>query len=134
MSGLTPGLYLVQAALDDIWLSPGVRIDVKDQAAERVQDLDIGAPGVATVVQCVDAGGKPVAGAKAKVQRPAGPLSEQLWNLEFVADAAGVMHIPPLEAGEHVLLFEGQAGEQRFTVAPIVDKNAEPGAITVEMK
>ena len=102
LAGLTPGDYLVQAALDDIWLSPSKAVHVSDHDPEPIE-LDIAAPGAPVVVKLVDRAGKPIVGQTITIDRPAGPLTETFWAHEWTSDGAGVVNIPTLEAGKHML-------------------------------
>lgn len=102
LAGLTPGDYLVQAALDDIWLSPSTSIHVADADPKPIE-LDIKSPGAPVVVKVVDRADKPVIGHTLTIDRPSGPLAKTLWPHEWTSDGAGVVNIPTLEAGKHVL-------------------------------
>ena len=102
LAGLTPGRYIIQAALDDIWLSPSAIVDVKDGSTNDLA-LAIPAPGGAVVVKVVGADGKPKLGHSVTVDRPAGPLVGMLWPSEWITDGAGETCIPALESGKHTL-------------------------------
>ena len=123
LTALTPGAYRAQAAMDNIWLSPSVRMDVAADATLKPLTLDIGQPGPATMFKVVDRSGKPLPDVKAMVARPDGPLAETLWPREFTSDGAGAIHIPPLEAGSHKLQVHG-AKERLLAVPPLADVNA----------
>jgi hypothetical protein len=106
VAGLTPGTYRVQAALDDVWLSPSVQLTVDAGGAIRPAGplvLDVGAPGGSAAVKLVDAGGNPLKGREVTVDRPPGPLADALWPRAFMTDGAGVALIPTLEAGKHTI-------------------------------
>jgi hypothetical protein len=106
LAGLTPGHYEVQAALDDIWLSPPVPLDVAPNAAQLPPlALAIPAPGGAVRVTFPP---NPAADLEVKVDHP-GPLGEALWPQAFPADGAGVVFIPTLEKGRHTLRLPGGA-------------------------
>ncbi len=124
LPALTPGTYRVQAAMDNIWLSPSVRLKVSAAAKMEPLTLDIGQPGPATTLRVVNPAGKPLPDVKATVARPEGPLADMLWPREFTSDGAGVLHIPPLEAGTHRLQVRGAAKERLLTVPPLADVNA----------
>lgn len=94
LAGLTPGKYTVQAALDDVWLSASRPLEVRDQPFPMT--LAIGEPGPPIDVQLT-------AEADLTIDRPPGPLQEELWPESFRPDGAGVVHVPAVEAGEHVL-------------------------------
>ena len=104
LAGLTPGRYRVQASMDDIWLSSSVSLVVDaDGVRSDPLTLDIGQPGVPSVVRCIDAAGEPVVGIKVELPRPTGPLTRLLWPPTFTSDGAGVINLPPLEVGRHIL-------------------------------
>jgi hypothetical protein len=127
LPALTPGTYRVQAAMDGIWLSPSVRLNV-DAKSEPPQHLtlDIGEPGPPSVIRVVDKQGKPVPGVEATVVRPAGPLAETLWPMHFESDGAGVINIPPLEAGTHRARIHGAPIEYSLVVPPLSKANITP--------
>jgi hypothetical protein len=102
LAGLTPGTYQLQAALDEIWLSPSVTVRVADRDPAPVH-LAIAAPGAPLVVHLEDRSDKPVIGGSIAVARPDGPLAEALWPRVWTADGAGIVFIPTLEAGPHTL-------------------------------
>jgi hypothetical protein len=101
LAGLTKGTYQVQAALDNIWLSPTLEVKV-DQGDPPPVKLAIGAPAGPMVVKLTDAHGQPLCGREVTLQRPGGPL-ESLWPRVLLSDGAGEVHIPALEAGTHKL-------------------------------
>lgn len=106
LAGLTPGRYAIQAALDDIWLSPSVRVAVPDQSVQALT-LTIPTPGGPAVVKVIGPDRKPIAGRAVTVDRPAGPLATLLWPAEFKTDGAGEARIPALEAGRHTVRAKG---------------------------
>ncbi len=106
LAGLTPGQYTIQAAVDDIWLSPSVAVDVTERPLDPVT-LTIPAPGGPVVVKVVGLDGTPLPGRPVTVDRPPGPLASQLWPAEFKTDGAGEARIPALEAGRHTLRAKG---------------------------
>ncbi len=116
LAGLTPGVYRVQAAMDGIWLSPSVRLVVGPDINPNPLTLNIGEPGAAPSLELVDTRGKPAVGAVVTVNRPQGPLSDRLWPPRFTADGAGMLHLPPLEAGLHQIQLRGKAQRHKITV------------------
>jgi hypothetical protein len=120
LTGLTPGKYQVQATLDDIWLSASVPVTVSADAETLAPIvLDIGEPGCATVVTLLDKQGRPLADVQATLERPAGPLTDRCWPTTFTSDHAGVLGIPPLEAGEHLITFPGSNAAQKWQVTKL---------------
>jgi len=60
-------------------------------------------PGGPVVVTVVDSAGKPVERQLVTVDRPARPLTDLDWPGDFRSDSAGVVNIPPMEAGKHTI-------------------------------
>lgn len=139
LAGLSPGKYFVQASMDGIWLSKPISLTI-DAAQPKLPplDLDIGAPGKPTLVRCIDGRGMPVVGVRAALVLPLGPLAEKLLPSQYQSDGAGAIHLPPLEAGTHVLKIDGHSIDLRFEVAPLGNGslvgNAEPNRIIVMLK
>jgi hypothetical protein len=106
LAGLTPGEYLVQAALDDIWLSPSVSIKVADKPLDPIT-LAIGTPGGPVRVKIADQAGRPLPLQELTLDRPAGPLADALWPKVWRADGAGEVYVPALEEGRHMLRIGG---------------------------
>jgi hypothetical protein len=124
LAGLTPGKYKVQAALDDIWVSPTTTIEVVDKKREPIA-LAIPAPGAPVLVHLRDHAGKPLVGEPMTIDRPPGPLSDALWPREWSSDGAGLVYIPTLEAGDHVVHARGSKAVH-ITVTPLpADKPVE---------
>jgi hypothetical protein len=117
LAGLTPGTYQVQAVLDDLWLSPSTMITVGDKELPGL-DLDIGAPGCATVVLLADSAGRPVVGRSITIDRQAGPLSQMCWPAQWTSDGAGRIYIPTLEVGRHTIHLQPGGMSYEFTVLP----------------
>ncbi len=134
LPALAPGVYQVQATLDNIWLSPSVRIAVSADAAPlKPITLNIDEPGPASTVTVVDRQGRPLIDVPVTVTRPPGPLATLLWSHKFKSDGAGVAQIPPLEAGRHKLQIPGAAGESILTVSPLSDPKAEATSLRVTL-
>jgi hypothetical protein len=134
-AGLAPGTYRLQAALDRIWLSTTRAVEVGSETGETATiALDIGRPGVPSVVRCVDAAGKPVAGATFSLSRPDGPLTNRLWPPSFTADAAGLLQLPPLEAGPHFLPLPNRNARHELQVPPISASGKEPFRLTIALE
>jgi hypothetical protein len=116
LAGLTPGSYLVQAALDDIWMSPVTMIRIGD---EKLQPLHIAirAPGAPVQITLVDRNGKPDIGRAVTLGR-SGPLSH-LWPEELRSDGAGLIYIPTMESGLHLLHVDGVVKPVKFDVPPL---------------
>jgi hypothetical protein len=127
LAGLTPGTYRVQAAMDGIWLSPAVRLTVTADGVPREPlTLNIGEPGAAGVLKLVNRHGEPARGIEATVVRPDGPLAAELWPAHFTSDGAGVLNLPPLEAGTHRLHFKGFAKVHSLVIPPLSETRGRP--------
>ena len=87
VAGLTIGHYLIQAALDGIWLSDSISAEVADHDIPNLM-LDISQPGSPVALTVVDGTGKPVIGQKVKIDRPVGPLTDLDWPAAFLTDGA----------------------------------------------
>ncbi len=128
LAGLTPGVYDVQAALDDIWLSGVSVLKVAGDATKPVM-LDIVVPGAPTRVELKDSTGKPAVGMSITIDRQ-GPYAT-LWPREWTSDGAGAIRIPTLEAGRHWARV-GKAGKPiSFKVPPLP---AEPLILRVKLE
>lgn len=117
LSGLTPGTYIVQAALDDIWLSPPTELDVPNPASKQelpLIQIAIPAPGAEVRLRLLDPEGKPVVGRTATLDR-SGPLAG-LWPREFMTDGAGSIDVPTLESGRHKIHVDGVKKTVEFDV------------------
>ena len=114
LAGLTPGDYLVQAAVDNIWLSASVPMHVAADRDPSELSLDVPTPEGPVAVTVVDAAGRPVVGRRVTVDRPAGPLTAACWPDHFTTDGAGVAYVPALEAGPHTV----HVGRQTVVVNP----------------
>jgi hypothetical protein len=131
LAGLTPGTYVVQAALDDIWLSKSQTIHVADETLKPLA-LDIPSPGAPVVLRLVNSAGKPVIGELVTIERPSGPLTEVLWPHEWTSDGAGVVSIPTLEAGRHQLHAEHSSKPIEVDVPQLPAKGPVEIKITLE--
>jgi hypothetical protein len=122
LRGLTPGTYHIQAALDGIWVSETrkVMVQATDGPKALELNLDIGEPGPPSTIELVDDQGKPRPALEVALHRPAGPLTRQLWPDRLTADPAGVVNIPPLEAGEHRITVGGS--DHRLTVPSLAGR------------
>lgn len=106
LDGLTPGTYRVQAARDGIWLSPTLPLTVSDAQATVGNSppplspltLDIAPPGAPVVLHLAGAPGQTV-----RLDRPPGPLTDELWPVTVATDGAGDLRLEGLEAGRHTV-------------------------------
>lgn len=135
LAGLTPGTYRIQATMDDIWLSPSIRMTLKPgMDADKPLSLDIGRPGRPSILELVRADGKPARGAVVAVVRPPGPLTDRLWPMEFTSDGAGAIALPPLEVGTHKLRVKGMSAEETLQIPALTEASAQPIRRRIELK
>ena len=116
LAGLTPGRYLVQAALDDIWMSPTTMIHVGDEKPQPLH-LAIPAPGAPVQISLIGRDGKPAIGHVVTLDR-SGPLSD-LWPAELRSDGAGLIYLPTMETGLHHLHVDGVIKPVKIDVPPL---------------
>jgi hypothetical protein len=130
LTGLSPGAYTVQAALDDIWLSDSVHVTVGDKDLDPIR-LDVPGPGASVVVKIEQAGGRPLAETDLTVALPPGPLTDRLRPLSLRTDAAGRVLLAGLPAGPNRLSVAGAKGE--FKVAIPAAGEAAPAELSVQI-
>jgi hypothetical protein len=106
LAGLTPGTYLIQASLDEIWLSQQKRVRVAATSTRPIKLL-IPLPGAPVRVKLVDSVGNPVMGKSITIDRT-GPLAV-LWPQQWPSDSTGTIYIPTLEAGRHNIRISGSS-------------------------
>jgi hypothetical protein len=138
LAGLTPGEYLVQAALDDIWLSSPARLWVSN-ANPRSLKLAIPLPGAPVRIDVRDSSGKPVVAASVTLDHP-GPM-QVLWPHQWITDGAGSVYIPTVETGKHTIHVTGESKPVQFKAAPwpstltvlpvTVKQQHEPGNVKI---
>jgi hypothetical protein len=113
MAGLTRGDYIVQASLDNLWLSEPVMLQVRDDKQMHLQ-LAIPQPGAPLCVKIRDARGNKMSGANLVVEH-SGPLAS-LWPATWTTDGEGQVTIPTLEAGWHTMHIEGDPKTLRVRI------------------
>src|ERR1035441_7796465 len=113
LSGLTGGHYVIQAALDDIWMSPIVDLQVSTEQPKPIQ-LAIPAPGAPVQFEFGGHDGKPVVGLGVTIDR-SGPLAH-FWPQELRSDGAGSLYIPTLETGKHTVHLDQVSKPVTFDV------------------
>jgi hypothetical protein len=144
LAGLTPGRYRIQAALDDLWLSDTLAVEVKDKDFGPLT-LVIGAPGTAVRLKFVDQLGKPRAGLEVVIHPPTargqderethdkriGPLGARLWPKQWMADGAGELYVPSLTVGT----WEVQADRTwHVEVKPAIDGHVQEETLKKDAK
>jgi hypothetical protein len=106
LAGLTPGTYLIQASLDEIWLSQQIEVRVAATRTKSVRLL-IPLPGAPVRVRLVDSAGNPVMDKSIMIERT-GPLAV-LWPQQWTSDSTGTIYIPTLESGRHTIRIAGSS-------------------------
>ena len=115
LDGLTPGVYRVQAARDGIWLSAALSLTVGEAGDDRPPlALDIAPPGAPVVLHLAGAPGRTV-----RLDRPPGPLADELWPTTVATDGAGDLHLDGLEAGRHAVRPAEGGPAITFDVPPV---------------
>lgn len=122
LAGLTPGAYLIQASLDEIWLSPEISVRVSDKNPKPIR-LDIPGPGVPLRIQLLNSAGKPAGGKSIEIDRT-GPLAT-LWPSQWTSDVAGWIYVPTLEAGPHRIRVQGVSQPVSVQIPPLPAKPVE---------
>lgn len=84
---LTPGRYVCQAALDDLWLSPSIELEVTDEPANV--KLRIPSPGGTARVRFQRPDRSPWQRQMVEVNWPDGPLTRKLRPTTYTTDFAG---------------------------------------------
>jgi hypothetical protein len=130
LSGLTPGQYELQAALDDIWLSPATPVKI-DGGASASFTLAIAAPGGPLLATLVGSDGRPIRHRAVSIDRPEGELTRALWPTEWKTDGAGQVRFPALEAGQHVLRIKGLSETREVTIPPLTE--GKPSTVRIEL-
>ena len=119
LSGLTPGIYRVQAARDGIWLSATQTVEVS--GGETKLAFNIAAAGAPTTLRLVNAKREPLIERPLILMRPAGPFTERYWPATLTTDSAGEVRLEGLEAGQQqfgVTLKSGELKTFKVLIAP----------------
>jgi hypothetical protein len=133
LTGLTAGVYHIQATLDNIWLSPSSPVKIApagDQIAPLA--LNIKELGGDTLLMLVDKQGQPLVDVDVTVLRPPGPLARRCWPEKLTSDAAGAVYIPPLEVGAHKIQIVGYSDAKTITVPKLGAPNI-PANLTITL-
>src|SRR5262249_2239674 len=132
LAGLTPGDYRVQATLDDIWLSASIPLVVTEKGMKKQPiRLNMAAPGGPSVVELIDAKGRPAAERRLRLVRPSGPLTDELWPMELSSDGAGIVQIPPLETGKHEITIPGTDIKAKLIVPSLAESSGKSGVLRI---
>lgn len=125
LPGLTPGKYRVQAALDDVWLSKTIEVDAREGTPLAPLSLNIDPPGVGVSIHLLGPKWPQTPSPRIAIERPSGPLTEELWPKDFEADGAGLVYLEGLEAGRHTMILPGGRRES-FDVPPSDEEHRVP--------
>jgi hypothetical protein len=120
LEGLTAGKYLVQAALDGVWLSKTVEIQVGEARPEPLR-LDVLAPGGPVTVKVTGDRGWALPGAEVRLDpgQPPGPLRDAGHPASLRADGAGRLRLEGLPAGECQLRVKGVKKTIKVKIPPL---------------
>lgn len=116
-TGLTEGQYDLQAALEDVWLSDTVRVQIaasskgntaksgpgKSPEQTRSVELVIGPPGDAALLQVKDRDGNPLPNQTVTIDELRGPLAMELHQAKLITNEAGWVVVDGVTAGKHTL-------------------------------
>lgn len=122
LAGLTPGTYLIQASLDEIWLSQQEKVRVVAGNAKPIK-LSIPLPGAPLHVKLVDSVGNPVMEKSITIDRT-GPLAV-LWPQRWTSDSLGAIYVPTLEAGRHRIRVSGSSTSLTINIPHLPAKPVE---------
>jgi protocatechuate 3,4-dioxygenase beta subunit len=122
LAGLTPGTYIIQASLDDIWLSQQEEVRLS-ATRKKLLTLSIPLPGAPLHIKLVNSVGDPVSGKSITIDRT-GPLSV-LWPSQWTSDSAGAIYIPTLEAGRHNIRVPGSSTPLTVDIPKLPAKAAQ---------
>ena len=131
LRGLTPGRHRIQAALDKVWLSETVTLDVPD-APEKPIEIDLGIdPGDTALYRLVDQAGKPLAGVEVVIDSVKGPYADELWPETRPTDGAGILRLEGLPAGKNSIRLVEDGKTFEITVPPLGTPDDEPRDLIV---
>ncbi|MGI4789610.1 MAG: hypothetical protein ACRYFS_12255 [Janthinobacterium lividum] len=125
LAGLTPGTYQVQASRDNIWLSGTQTLTVGAEALPEMA-LDIAPPGAPVILTLEDPKGQPLPNQKVQIVRPDGPLTSEIWPATLTTSSTGSLRVDGLEAGHHLVMVPGRAGESLGFDVPAWTSTAPP--------
>lgn len=132
LNGLTPGKYTVQAALDNIWLSKGLKLEVTADAKLKPLKLDIPEPGAGTIIELQNKQGSPLPNRAIRIEEPNGPLTRILRPPVYQTDGKGAVWLDGLRAGRHVISIPESGTKSEITVAPLSAKSVLQQRVVVE--
>jgi uncharacterized GH25 family protein len=115
-NGVTPGDYVCQASLEELWLSDSIRLNV---AKNRTLTLKIPELGQPTIVQFTSKEGTPLRGHNVEVQRPSGPLTRKFQSAELTTDGKGTVTLHGCSYGTVKVRLQGQAKWSGVKVLPL---------------
>ncbi|MCA9069847.1 MAG: carboxypeptidase regulatory-like domain-containing protein, partial [Planctomycetaceae bacterium] len=133
LEGLTPGRYTVQAALDNIWLSKGVKFNVTADSERKQLKLDIPEPGAGTIIELQNAKGAPLPNRSLNVHEPDGPITRILHPRIYNTDGKGAVWIAGLTAGPHRISVSESGTQSDINVPPLSEKSGSPRRVVVKV-
>jgi protocatechuate 3,4-dioxygenase beta subunit len=132
LPGLTPGSYVVQAARDNIWLSPEKILTVTAKNLSPTLTLDIPPPGNPVILQMVDSNGHALPHQPQTYRLEFSsqePLADRLWPETITSDGNGDLHLDGFSPGPHEV-FDWLGDAIKFNVPPL--NIIQPGVPTAE--
>jgi hypothetical protein len=115
INGVTPGDYVCQASLEELWLSDPIRLSVAKDESLTLSIPELGQP---TVVQFTSKDGAPFRGHQVEVQRPSGPLTREFQSAELTTDGKGRVTLHGCSCGTVNVRLQGQAKWSEVTALP----------------
>lgn len=135
IDGLTPGTYDIQAAIDGIWLTDTVTIEVPSEPTEFSEVvLSAGRPGATGLVRLVwpYADETPLKFQDIHVEFPAGPLTKQIRSSPLQTDGTGFVRIDGCRAGTNTFRLKPGSESIRFHVPPYDSPNISVQSIPID--
>ena len=131
LRGLTPGRCRIQAALDKVWLSESVTLDVPE-APEKALEIDLSIdPGDTALYRLVDETGTPLASVEVAVESVKGPYADELWPESRPTDGAGILRLEGLPAGKNTIRLVEDSKTFEITVPPLGKPDDTPSDLVV---
>ena len=131
LNGLTPGTYTVQAALDNIWLSKGLKLEVTVDAELKPLKLDIPEPGAGTIIELQNKQESPLPNRAIRIEEPNGPLKRIRRPAVYRTDGKGAVWLDGLSADRHVISIPESGTKSEITIAPLSAKSISPQRVVV---
>ena len=129
VASLTPGRYVCQAALENLWISPAAELDLFQDTLDL--KFDIPAPGAPAPVRFLLRAGLPLRQQQIEVDWLPGPLTTRLHSDPLFTDAEGWVTFDGCSRGTARVRIHGGKNWHEITVADISDANPASRTITL---